>query len=109
MLCAIAKNYKTGSSTSPPCASPEGEGFQPSRMGTLITRFSVPALRASILFVISDHALTRVAAYCRRVAPGFFAIRSEHVSANNSQTSLEEAAVHRPGRKAVYGNSDVKT
>jgi len=33
----------------------------------------VPALRASILFVVSNHALTRVATYFRRFAPGFVA------------------------------------
>jgi len=33
----------------------------------------VPALRASILFVVCNHALTRVAIPCRRFAPLFFA------------------------------------
>ena len=36
-------------------------------------------------------------------------IRSKYQVVNDYQTSLEEAAVRRPGRKAVYGNSDVKT
>ena len=33
----------------------------------------VPALRASILCLVSNHALTRVATHCRRFAPLFFA------------------------------------
>ena len=34
---------------------------------------NVPAFQASILFVVCNHALTRVATDCRRFTPGFFA------------------------------------
>jgi len=34
---------------------------------------NVPAFQASILFATCNHALTRVATYCRRFAPRFFA------------------------------------
>jgi len=37
----------------------------------------VPALRASILCLVSNHALTRVATHCRRFAPLFFAYAVE--------------------------------
>ena len=61
---------------------------------------NVPAFQASILSVSGNHALTRVATYFRRFAPGLLRSRSKHKIGSDFHTSLEEAAVSRPGRKA---------
>ena len=63
----------------------------------------VPAFQASIVFVSRGHARKRMATSCRRFAPGFLPTGSNHKVANGFQSSLEEAAVSRPGRKAGMG------
>jgi len=54
--------------------------------------FGVPAPRASVLLVIRNHALTRVATHFQRFAPGLYARPIEAQAADDSLTSLEEAA-----------------
>ena len=68
---------------------------------------NVPAFQASILFVSRNHALTRVATYSGRFAPGSSAARSKHKVGNDFRASLEEAVVRRPGRKAGIENSQI--
>ncbi len=65
---------------------------------------NVPAFQASILFVSRNHALTRAATYFRRFAPGLSPSRSKHKIGSDFHTSLEEAAVSRPGREAGIEN-----
>jgi hypothetical protein len=52
----------------------------------------VPAPRASVLFVIRNHPLTRVATHFRRFAPGLHARPIEAQVPDHFLTSLEEAA-----------------
>ncbi len=66
----------------------------------------VPAFQASILFVSRNHALTRVATYSRRFAPGLLPSRSKHKIGSEFHTSLEEAAVSGPGREAGIKNGN---
>ena len=56
--------------------------------------------RPSILFASLTHALTRAAIACRRFAPDLLPKRSKQKVPDNFETSLEEAAVSRPGREA---------
>ncbi len=65
---------------------------------------NVPALRASIPFSVRYQALTRAAIHCRRFAPLSFAPSPNHNASSHFETSLEEAAVRRPGRKAGIEN-----
>ncbi len=68
--------------------------------GLAMLASNVPAFQASIPFVVFDHALTRVATSFRRFAPGLLPSRSKHKIGSDFHTSLEEAAMSRPGREA---------